>query len=131
MSKKQDQRSRLKKKYHKDKGDDDYYGAMDAKIEEAAKLGCEVWELEDVKARLAMQEQSDEDDDPQHQQQRNASDDNQRNQSSAGEQEEDSDDAELAKMFGRANEKQQVVQDSSEDEDEVGAVLNKAQQKKV
>ena len=91
----------MKKKYHKDKDEDDYYASMDAKIEEAAKLGCEVWELEEVKARLAMQEQSDEEEDEQQQPE-------QRNQS-AEEEEEDSDDAELAKMFGRANEKQQIV----------------------
>ena len=40
--------------------------------------------------------------------------------------------AQLLQMFGRANEKQQIVQpDEDSSEDDVNAVLNKAQQKKA
>ena len=51
MEKKYDARSRQKKKHHKDKGEDEEI--PQELIDEANELGCEVWEIEKVKAKLA------------------------------------------------------------------------------
>lgn len=56
--------ARLKKNHRADL-DSDPEDKMAALAEEAARLGCEVWDIEKVKAKLAMEEDSDEDDDSQ------------------------------------------------------------------
>jgi len=51
MSKKYDARSRQKVKHRKDRDEDQ--DVPQELIDEAAELGCEVWQLEEVKAKLA------------------------------------------------------------------------------
>ena len=63
MSKKLDQRSRLKKKYHKDKDINDGDADLDERMEEAARLGCEIWELDEIKKKMERQNLDSDDED--------------------------------------------------------------------
>ena len=94
---------------------------MDELILEAARLGCEVWEVEELKKKEQGNKDSDEsgsdaEETKQEIKQTKKVEPKPTPQSNASEEEEDSDDAELAKMFGKPNKKAVVVESDSEEE---------------
>ncbi len=113
--------ARNKKNHHKDK--DDGSNKMDELILEAARLGCEVWEVEELKKKEQGDRDSDESGSDAAEETKQESKPTKKAvakptpQSNVSEEEEDSDDAELAKMFGKPNKKAAVVVESDSEEE--------------
>lgn len=95
--------SRQKKNHRKNQDDSDPEDRMAQLAEEAAKLGCEVWEVEKVKAQMADNSDSDSEEESKVEPEKKEIPKTLPKEES--EEENDSADDELEKMFGPPNKK--------------------------
>ena len=112
--------AREKKNHHKDK--DQGFDKLDELAEEAARLGCEVWQIEEYQKKEAIKEGAGESGSSQEEETKQAP--QKKNKISkqlpkpVSEDEQDSDDAELERMFGKPSDNKKAAVEESDSEEE-------------